>query len=132
MDENAIAQQVSQNIPAIETVVAAPPDVPDRPDGVTVLPAELDELTMFKFHDYFGERWSSTNEDNKERIQFIFDKLSEQIGERDYLKVMSRVSEIEQLIGTSHSDNRIYKLYQWLGLDNIRRNTEKAMRLING
>jgi hypothetical protein len=132
MDETSIANQVSQNIPAVEPVAIAPADVLVQPDGITIIPADLDELTMFKFHDYFGENWSSSNEDNKERIQYIFDKLSEQIGERDYLKVMSRVSEIEQLMGTSHSDNRIYKLYQWLGFDSIRRNSETAMRLING
>lgn len=131
MDEAQIVESLKQNVPQTEAFVPAEPDQPIPPDGTTVTPQSLDELTQFKMHDYFGEQYRGSNEDNKERLQFIFDAISEQLGERDYIRVMSRVNELEMMIGTAHSENRIYKLYQWLGLDQVRRNAEKSMRLIN-
>jgi hypothetical protein len=132
MDESQIAAQLAQNVPVYEA--PTPTDTPavQPADGSTLTPTELDELTLFKMHDFFGEQYKSSNADNKTRLQFIYDNISEQIGSKDYLDVLNRVSELERMIGTAHSENRIYKLYQWVGLDRIRRNTENAMRLING
>lgn len=132
MDEAQIAEQLKQVAPKPEAFAPAADTAPEPTAGDVLLSAELDELTMFKLHDYFGEPYHGINEDSKARAQFIFDNIAEQIGERDYIKVLSKASELEQMIGISHSDNRLYKLYQWLGLDSIRRKTETAMRLING
>lgn len=131
MNEEAIAEQQRQNIPQPEAFVPTP-ESPAEPTDGSILSAELDELSMFKIHDYFGEQYSPGNQDSKTRIQFIFDNIAEQIGSRDYLTVMSRVSELESMIGLTHIANRSQRLYQWVGLDRIRRQTEKSMRLIHG
>lgn len=134
MDQEAqIAAELAERIrvapvAAAQTAVQEP--VPyQEPSGL--VPVELDELTMFKMHDFFGEEYKSSNADNKTRLQFIYNTISEQIGSQDYLAVLSKANEIERLIGSAHAQNRIYRLYQWLSLDSIRRKTEKAMRLLN-
>jgi hypothetical protein len=132
MDETAIAAQVRQNVP----VTKAPepsvptPDVPE-PQYDNILPTELDDLTLYKASDYFGVNFKPSDTVTKQRIQSIYDYVSSQLGTRDYLDVMSRVSDLEQMIGSKHTENRIYRLYQWVGLDRIRQNAEKAMRLMH-
>lgn len=132
MEEGQIAEQLKQNVSLPEPVVQ-PPSAPEAPPPRTddTQPAELDELTIFKMHDYFGEQYKGSNTDNKARLEFIFNNVAQQVGTRDYLAVLSRVNELERMIGTAHSENRIMRLHQWIGLDRIRRNTETAMRLIN-
>jgi hypothetical protein len=131
MDEEVIAAQQRVNIPTTDTFTPAPTTAPEPTDESTVRPVELDELTQFKLHSYFGQQYRPSDVESQNKVQFIFDHVAQQIGTRDYLSVMSRVNDLEAMIGTQHSSNRIQRLYQWVGLDRVRVQTEQAMRLIH-
>ena len=136
MNEEHIAALLSQRVPTAEPDVApqsAPQSEAQDTTGAQKLPpTELDEYTMFKMHDFFGEQYKGSNVQNQAKLQFIYDNISSQLGTRDYVAVLSRISELERMIGSAHSENRIAKLYNWVGLDNVRRKAEAAMRLVNG
>ena len=134
MDEAAIAAQLMQGVPGENPSVDDRPIIPETPretDGTIIPPTQLDDLTIWKLHDFFGEQYQSSNIQSKTKLQFIYDNVAQQIGTRDYLSVVSRIAEIERMVGSAHSGNRIARIYQWVGLDNVRKNAEKAMRLLN-
>jgi hypothetical protein len=131
MDEAQIQAKLQANIPQPEAFTPAPVIV-EPTDTTAIAPqTELDELTQFKIHDYFGERFTVSSTESKEKVQFIFDHIAQQIGTRDYLSVLNRVNDLEQMIGSRHADNRLQRLYQWVGLDRVRQQTENAMRLLH-
>lgn len=137
MDETQITAQLQQRVPRPYEPDLPEPDAPpvDPPqpitDGSTPLtPAELDEITQYKLHDYFNIHYRTTDDMNKQQAQYIFDRVAEMIGDRDYGFVVAKIRDLEGIIGTQNSDNRMYKLYQWLKLEGMRRSIDAQMGAI--
>lgn len=128
--EEEIQERLKQNVPGpYETDIAPKPAVDTTTGQATVGPAyELDELTMYKVHDFFGQRYKDTDETAKGHARYVYEEVAKLIGTTEYSAVISKIIDLEGLIGTSHSENRMYKLYEWLRLDNIRKNTETQMQ----
>lgn len=132
MTEQEIQDQLKQNIKEPEPFVPAPRPAQDTNSGqATVSPSyELDEITQYKLHDYFGEQYKPNDEVSRERLQFIYGEVLRTLDTQDYGYVLAKISDLERMIGTVHSDDRLYRLYQWLKLDSVRRNVEAEMGAI--
>lgn len=132
MDEQQIADNLKQNLPQPYKTDIAPSDTSEAITGQADAspPLELDELTMYKVHDFFGQQYKDTNESAKQQAKFVYEEVAKQIGTTDYPAVISKIIDLEGLIGTRNSDNRMYRLYEWLRLDTIRRSTENQMQSI--
>ena len=127
MNENEIADSLKQNTPKpYETDIA--PTTPQEPSvGVTLPPAELDELTQYKLHDYFGQEYKTYDDESKQRIQFIYETVSKMVQNDDFGIVLTKIRDLETIIGTAHDERRAYKLYQWLRLETMRRSIDTEM-----
>ena len=128
-DETEIANRLKQNIPQVveRTVPTAP--ILDTTNGQATIAPDypLDEMTQYKLHDYFGEEYREGDEVKRQQAQYIFEEIAKRIETSEYGFVISKVREIERLIGTSYDGNRLYKMYQWLKLDKVRRNIDAEM-----
>lgn len=133
MDEQTIAQQLKQNIPTIQEPTAPTPTVSAPVGQAEVgMPLELDEMTVFKIHDFFSEAYKPTDEKNIERAKYIYNKIAEIAETTDYGMIIERMREFERIIGTTNSDQRMYKLYRWLKLDSMRRSIESQQNALRG
>lgn len=126
MDEQQIVNSLKQNLPpAYEPT--APVQATLQPVGQAekAMPVEtVDEMTIYKIHEFFGEKYRNTDETTNQQAKYIYEKVSEISGETDYNFIIEKVRELERIIGTANSDRRMYKLYQWLKLDSMRRSVE--------
>lgn len=129
MDEQQIVDGLKENIPvAYESPVAKLTNPVSELSYASDFP--LDELVQYKLHDYFGEQYRPNNEENKQRLSFIYDEVSKMVDERDYGFVIAKIRDLERIIGITTTDNRMYRLYQWLKLDKTRRSVEAEMGAI--
>lgn len=126
MEEAQIAESLKQKIPAPYTTNIADITVND---GSLSYASDfpLDELVQYKLHDYFGEQYKPTNSENKQRLSFIYDEVSKMIDTQDYGLVVAKIRDLERVIGITNTDNRMYRLYQWLRLNNTRKSIEAEM-----
>lgn len=131
MDEASIAEQQKQNIPKPEEHTPAPITAPEL-TGFGTAAISLDEMTQYKLHDVFGEQYRPNDEVNRQRLQYIYEKVSQDMPEKDYAYVAAKIRETMRIAGITHSDNRIYKTYQWLKLNNIIRQTSAEMESLRG
>ena len=129
MNEQEIANNLKQSIPQPEEPVLAPTPPPDTSSGqaTTGLAYELDELTQYKLHDLFDEAYKPNDEVTKQRLSYIYQEVTKMVPESDYGFVAAKIRELQRIIGISDTNNRIYKLYQWLKLNNTRKNIEAEM-----
>lgn len=126
MEEKQIADDLKQNItPAYKTDIAPVTSNDGTLSYATDFP--LDELIQYKLHDYFEEQYKPNGEENKQRLSFIYSEVSNLIDNQDYGFVIAKIRDLERIIGTATSDNRLYRLYQWLKLDKTRRSIESEM-----
>lgn len=129
MDEEAIAAKLRQNIPQpIDQPVVPTPTVSDP--VLTPVHTGLDEITQYKLHDYFGEQYKPSDEVSHQRVQYIYEQVSKMIEHPEYGFVLAKIRDLERMIGIAQDNGRIYKLYQWLKLDNTRRSIEAEMGAI--
>lgn len=128
MNEEAIATRLRENLPSQPEEETTKVDE-KKPEATadTLLSTKLDDLTQIKIHGYFGQEYRISDEESKQRISYIFETVAKDIGTIEYSKVISRIHEIEQSVGTTRSDNRLYKLYEWMKLDNTRRRASMEM-----
>lgn len=134
MNEDQISNNLKANIPTAEEFTPAPVAPVDTTYGqATTSPNfELDEITQYKLQDYFNVRYRQTDETNRQQIKYIYERAYEMVDVKEYGYVVEKIRELERLIGTSNSERRVYKLYQWLKLDHVRRNIEAQMGAISG
>lgn len=131
MDEQQIANRLKENIPQPSETVVAPPAAPaeypgpDRPQEY-----ELNELVQYKLHDYFGEQYRETDETNRQQLSYIYEQIANMLEDPQYGFVIAKIREIERIIGTTNSDRRIYRLYQWLKLEGMRKNIDAQMEAV--
>jgi hypothetical protein len=129
MNETEIVERLKQNVTPPPDTTLAPVAVPEPTNGQAVIAPtfELDELTQYKLHDYFGETYRDTDEEKRQQAQYIYKHVSELIDNRDYGFVLAKIRDMERIIGLNGAENRLYKLYQWLKLDNTRRSIDAEM-----
>jgi len=135
MNEDEIVEKLKQSLPPTYETDVSPKADPEINTGqaTATLDYELDELTQYKLHDYFGEQYKPSNEESKQRIQFIYQQVANMLEDKEYGFVVAKIREIESIVGTTNSDRRIYRLYQWLKLEAVRRNIDSEMgALSNG
>lgn len=84
-------------------------------------------MTVYKVMDMLGEQFKETDREGIDRVQFIYKQIAERIGSTDYFEVTAKLRDIERMIGVAHSPNRLYKIYQWIKLDGLRKNIEQEM-----
>lgn len=132
--EDQIVQKLKQNIPEpYKTDLAPVTDVPANNGQAEIAPAyELDEMVQYKLHDLFGTQYRPTDEVSKQRVQYIYETVSKTLEDPQYGFVAAKIREIERIAGITNSDDRIYRMYQWLKLENIRRTTESEMEALRG
>lgn len=133
MDEDDIAERLKQNIrPAQDPIVRDNPPLEDEPINLatTAVNIDLDEVTQYKLHDYFGEPYKANDEVARQQLQYIYSELAKLVQEPEYGFIVAKARELERMIGTTQSENRRYKLYQWLKLNNVRREVDAEMSAI--
>lgn len=134
MDENDIAAKLKQNLPEPYKTDTAPIAPIDTGTGQATTATEigLDELTQYKLHDYFGEEYKQSDEVKRQQAQYIYDKVAEMVPTPEYGFVVAKIRDLEQILGTFNSDERLYKLYQWLKLENVRKGVEAEQGALRG
>lgn len=133
MNEDAVVAQLRDSVPKPEEpkpAVVAP--VPYASPASATADVQLDDMMHYKLHEYFGEQYRSTDEQSKQRVEYIFKTVAEQIGTNDYSFVVAKIRDLEQIIGIAHAENRMYRLYEWLRLNNIRRKIDMEMDAVAG
>lgn len=128
MDESQIAEQQKQNIPK-PTEHTPAPDTPGD-TGFGNAQTGLDELVQYKMSDIFGERYNPNDEIARQQMQYIYDKVSEMIDNKDYAFVAAKARELMRIAGITHNNNQRYRLYQWLKLENIMKRTNAEMNAL--
>lgn len=135
MNEDTIVENLKANIPQPDEFTPAVKVAPEPTQGqaTTAVDYHLDEIAQYKLHDFFGQKYRPTDEISRQQVEYIYTKVSDMVDEPEYSLVVSKIRDLERIIGTSNSSQRVYKLYQWLKLDNMRRNIEREQgALTNG
>ena len=134
MNETEIQAQLKQRMVQPEPSILAPQQEPDTTVGqATIAPAyELDEMLQFKLHDLFGAQYESNDEVTRQQLTFIYQEISSMIPEQEYGFIAAKINDLMRIIGISHSENKIYRLYQWLRLNKVRLSTEAEMGALSG
>lgn len=124
--EEEIAARLKQNTPEDYETNLAPTASPSTDAGqATIAPTyELNEMTQYKLHDYFGEQYKETDEIKRQQLQYIYDKVVAMVHAPEYGFVIAKIRDLEQMLGTFNGEDRLYKFYQWLKLENVRKGIE--------
>lgn len=134
MTEEQIAAQLKQNIQAPQDNVIDTRPVAEEPEinlATTAINIDLDEMTQYKLHDYFGEQYRPNDEVARQQLQYIYSEVSKLIPDIEYGFVVAKIRDLERIIGLTNSEQRRYKLYQWLKLNNVRREVDAEMGAIS-
>lgn len=130
MTEEEIAQNLKQNLPQEAEFTPPAPDPVNTDQVHGNVPFRLDDIAQYKLHDFFGAKYRPTDEISVQQVNYIYENVAKMVDTPEYGFVVSKIRELERLIGTSNSEQRIFKLYQWIKLDNLRRNIEAEMGAI--
>lgn len=135
MTEAEIATQLQKTISPPDSVLvsATPVSATDTTYGqATTAPNfQLDEMAQYKLQDYFGEQYKDSDEVKRQQVQYIYEEIAKQIDNHDYGFVVAKLRDLERIIGVTHSEDRLYKVYQWLKLDKTRRSIEAELGAIS-
>lgn len=130
MNEEEIAAALRSNIPSeypYEPQIIEETIDTTNGQATTAIDFRFDELIRYKMNDYFGDRYKPNDEVAKQQSEYIYKAVSELIGDTDYGFVIAKIRDLERIIGTAHTENRRYRLYQWLKLDHMRRSIDAQM-----
>lgn len=132
MDEATLANKIRQTITAPADSILPPPPVEDdsRGQAAEAVSTRLDDLTQYKLQDYFGEQYKDTDEIKRQQAEYIYKHVSEMVENPEYGFVLAKIRDLERVIGLDGRSNRMYRLYQWLKLDNVRRNIDAEIGAI--
>jgi len=129
MDETHIAAQQAQNIPQPTEPTPIAISEPEL-TGFGTAAIELDEMTQYKLHDIFEAKYDANDQESRQQLQYIYGAVSDMVDTKDYPFVAAKMREIMRIAGISHSDNKLYKLYQWLKLSNVSKRTSAEMEAL--
>jgi hypothetical protein len=127
MDEQTIAENLKANIPQQAEFTPATPAPINTDQDHSSVGMQLDDITQYKLHDFFGEKYRPTNEISKQQVEYIYEHVAKMMDEPEYGLVVAKIRDLERIIGTTNSSQRVYKLYQWIKLDSMRRNIDAQM-----
>jgi hypothetical protein len=130
MNEDAIAQQQQQNVPQPAEHTPAPITAPEL-TGFGDASIDLDEMTQYKLHDLFDAKYDPNDNETRQRLQYIYTVASDGLEAPDYVTVASKIRETMRIAGITHSDKKLYKLYQFMRLSNVMKKTSQEMELLS-
>jgi len=133
MSEDQVVASLRENVPSPvepETKPELPP--PEGTPASATAGVQLDDMMHYKLFEYFGQQYRTTDEQGKERIAFIYNAVAQQIGTNDYSFVVAQLHNLESMLGTSHAENRLYRVYEWIRLDGMRRKISVEMDAVAG
>lgn len=133
MDEAQIAENLKANIPKEEAPKLSQVETirQDISEGVST-PDNLDDMTAYRITTMLGEEYSPSDGTAKSQAEYIYTKIGDMIGSTDYYEITSKIREVLRIAGLQYTDNKLYKLYQWIKLENMRRNIDVEMENLNG
>lgn len=130
MDEAAIAAQqatkITQPVESTPAAISAP-----ELTGFGDASIDLDEMTQYKLHDLFGARYDPNDNETRQRLQYIYGIASDGLETKDYVTVASKIRDTMRVAGITHSDQKLYKLYQFMRLSNVMKKTSQEMELLS-
>lgn len=136
MDETQLAARLKDSIPADSVYQAPIPAEPEQNTNngqATIAPSyALDEITQYKLHDLFGAQYDTKDEVARQQLNYIYEQVAGMLPEKEYGFVAAKIVDLQRIIGIASSDDRIYRLYQWLKLNNVRRNLDAEMESLQG
>lgn len=121
MNESAIAAQVATNMPTVEQ--GPPPVLKDVVDQQRTTELEHELMDFFKVG-------RTEEEDAKEPVRKIVGWLVTQTGSEDRLDVLTALRELEGRLGLTYREGKLASIYNYLKLDNQRRQIEREMALV--
>lgn len=133
MDEQTIVDNLKQGIPQPQESEFTPTRPEIEPDSSSATPAvtiDLDEMTQYKLHTYFDERYREHDEVARQQLQYIYGEVFNMVEDKEYGFIVAKIHELERQIGIANSDKRRFKLYQWMKLNNVRRGIDAQMGAI--
>ncbi len=84
-------------------------------------------MTQYKLQDFFGEQYKDSDEVKRHQVEYIYKEVSQLIDTQDYGFVVSKIRDLERIVGTTSRPDRLYRMYQWLKLDKTRRSVEAEL-----
>lgn len=126
MQESQIAEAQKAKMPQPEQPVqaqAAPPEA----TGFGNAAIELDELTQYKLHDLFDAQYSPKDTDAKKYLDYIYGKVSDMSEQKEYPFVAAKIRELMRVAGIAHSERKMAKMYEWLRLADVSKQTQIQM-----
>lgn len=134
MNEAEIVNKLKDNVPVPEEPTPPPVAPPDTTSGQAkqATTIDLDELTQYKLHDLFEQEYRANDETTRQQLSYIYNEIASTLTEPEYGLVAAKIRDLQRTIGIAYSDNRIYRLYQWLKLNNVRKGVEGEMWSLTG
>lgn len=133
MDEQKIAENLKQNVPTTQPQDPEAPKADSPSDGViTPVLYDLDDVTSYKLNMWFEQAYRPSDAVMQDKLKYIYSHVASIVDTTDYSVIVSKIKDIERMLGTGNSQNRVHRLYQWLKLDNARRKVEMEMASLGG
>ncbi len=126
MQEAQIVAELKQNVPQPTEHTPAAITAPEL-TGFGSAAIDLDEMTQYKLHDIFDAKYDANDQQTRQQLQYIYEKVSEGLDDTSYPFVAAKMRELMRVAGIAHSDRKLYKLYQWLRLSNVMKKTNAEM-----
>ena len=135
MDEQQIVANLKQNIPAptVHTPAPVAPASTDEPSSTAIVGPVIDEMTLYKLSNFFGQDYNPGNKELTEQVTFIYDVVSKSLGTNDYGFVTARIGELQRMLGInySHQGDNLFHLWKWLQLDQRQLSIEAEKRALH-
>jgi hypothetical protein len=125
MDEQTIVENLKANLPQPQESTPPAPEQPNTDQDHSSVGMKLDDITQYKLHDFFGAKYKPSDEISNQQVSYIYEHVAEMLENPEYSYVVAKIRDLERILGTSNSSQRVFKLYQWLKLDNMRKNIER-------
>ena len=134
MDEQLLQEKLKQNIPtADEFTPAIQPVQTEFPNGSDVANdvESMTEMMQYKLSDFFGETYRPNDEIKKQQMKYIYEKVLGMVESPEYGFIVEKLNVIVRILGLTNSEQKVYKVYQWLKLDSMKKNIDKQMEAIH-
>ena len=134
MDEQLLQEKLKQNIPTADEFTPAPVAVQTEfPNGSDVANdvESMTEMMQYKLSDFFGETYRPNDEIKKQQMKYIYEKVLGMVESPEYGFIVEKLNVIVRILGLTNSEQKVYKVYQWLKLDSMKKNIDRQMEAIH-
>lgn len=135
MDEQLLQEKLKQNIPTADEFTPAPKIEPTEfPAGSDTADSidSMTEMMQYKLSDFFGETYRPNDEIKRQQMKYIYEKVLGMVESPEYGFIVEKLGQLVRVLGLADSEQKVYKVYQWLKLDSMRKNIDKQMEAIHG